>query len=157
MELKIVKLDAFKVVGVLYQGKNEHGEIGRIWQDFIPRMEEIKHFWNAMGEVSFGICEMPPEPIEPGVFHYIAAVPVSELTELPDGMTGKEIPAQKYAMVEAHGIGEIGQAYDFIIKQWLPTSGYQAVNAPDFELYPESFRDNSKDPLYIYFPITRKE
>lgn len=128
-----------------------------MWQNFIPRMKEIKHFTNVLGEASFGICHMPQEPMEPGAFHYIAALPVSELTELPEGMVGKEIPAQTYAMVEAHGIGEIGQAYDFIIKQWLPTSGYQAVNAPDFELYPESFRDNSKDLLYIYFPIKKKE
>ncbi|MCX5973179.1 MAG: MerR family transcriptional regulator [Coprothermobacterota bacterium] len=157
VESKIVTLDAFQVVGMLYQGKNEHEEISRMWQNFMPRMEEIKHFTNALGEVSFGICYTPQEPIEPGDFHYIAALPVSELTDIPEGMVGKEIPAQTYAMVEAHGIGEIGQAYDFIIKQWLPTSGYQAVNAPDFELYPESFRDNGKDPLYIYFPIQKRE
>jgi AraC family transcriptional regulator len=157
MEPKIVTMEAFKAVGMLYRGKNEHDEIKEMWQRFMPRIPEIKHYSDAMGQISFGLCSDLVQPAEAGEFEYLASLPVTTLGDIPQGMVGWEVPAQTYAMVEAHGIGEIGQAYDFIIKQWLPTSSYQAVNAPDFELYPESFRDNSKDLLYIYFPIKKKE
>jgi predicted transcriptional regulator YdeE len=101
MEPKIIKKDAFKVVGMQYVGKNEHGEIGQMWDRFIPRIPEIRHSSDAMGEISFGICHWLENPSEVGEFSYVAGQPVTELANLPDRMVGVDIPAQTYAVTEA--------------------------------------------------------
>lgn len=147
-EAKIVKLDAFKVVGMPYLGKNEHGEISQMWGEFMPRMHEIKHL--AGGEKrTYGLCS----PNKQGLVDYIAGLPVTELKDIPEGMVGKDVPAQTYVMFVANAISDIYATYDTITKEWLPNSGYQAGDGPDFELYPDTF-DAEEDPhLYIYFPI----
>lgn len=159
MEPRIVTMDVFKAVGMFYRGKNERDEIKEMWQRFIPRISEIKHRSSAMGEVFFGLCRDPePEQLaESGEFEYIASLPVTTLEDIPEGMVGWEVPAQTYAVVEAACTDRlIRQAYDFIIKQWLPSSAYEAANGPDFELYPEEFATNNNDTIYIHFPIQRR-
>ncbi len=155
MEPKILRKEAFKAVGMKYVGKNENNEISQLWDRFVPRMPEIRRL--SMKEDSFGLCYTLVDPSEPGEFSYIAALAVDQLTDIPDGMVGVEVPAQTYAVAESHGLGEIGQTYDFLIKQWLPTSSFEAGKGPDFELYPTEF--TTEDPhstFYIYFPIVPK-
>lgn len=157
MEPKILRKEAFKAVGMKYLGKNENNEISQLWDRFVPRIPEIRHLSAAMGEASFGLCYTLVDPSEPGEFSYIAALPVDQLADIPEGMIGVEVPAQTYAVAESHSLGEIGQTYDFLIKQWLPTSPYEAGKGPDFELYPMEFI--SEDPhstFYIYYPIIPK-
>ncbi len=157
MEPKILRKESFKAVGMKYLGKNENNEISQLWDRFVPRIPEIRHLSAAMGEASFGLCYTLVDPSEPGEFSYIAALPVDQLADIPEGMVGVEVPAQTYAVAESHGLGEIGQTYDFLIKKWLPTSPYEAGKGPDFELYPMEFI--SEDPhstFYIYYPIVPK-
>ena len=152
MEPKIESLDKFYVVGMPYLGKNEHSEISQMWQEFIPRIPEIKHI--APGpDISYGICS----PNAEGLVDYIAALPVAALADIPAGMVGKEVPAQTYIVFEAQGLEDIGPTYHRILNDWMPTSGYQPVDGPDFELYPETFDPGEPDSiLYIYFPIQKK-
>jgi predicted transcriptional regulator YdeE len=149
MQSKIVNLEKFLVVGMPYLGKNEHGEIARMWQEFIPRIKENQHI--APGpEISYGLCS----PNAQGLIDYVASLPVTSLADIPPGMVGKEVPAQTYVVFEVHGIKDIGGTYDKILKEWLPSSGYKPGDGPDFELYPETFDSDDPDSLlYIYFPI----
>ncbi len=152
MQPKIVSLDKFYVVGMPYLGKNEHGEITRLWGEFMPRFSEIKQL-KPGAEVSYGICSPNPE----GLIDYIAALPVSHLTGIPEGMVGKEVPAQTYVVFESHGIEDIGPTYQSILKEWLPNSDYQPGDGPDFEFYTREFiPGDPQSVLYIYFPIKRK-
>ena len=152
MEAKITSLDKFFVVGMPYLGKNEHAEIAQMWREFIPRIPEIQNI--APGpEISFGICSPNPD----GLVDYIAALPVTKLTDIPTGMVGKEVPAQTYVVFEAAGIEDIGPTYHRILNDWMPDSGYEPENSPDFELYPENFdADDPDSMIYIYFPIKKK-
>jgi hypothetical protein len=52
---KIVDLGEFLVVGMPYLGKNEHGEIAKMWGEFVPRIGEIKH-QTASVYMSYGVC-----------------------------------------------------------------------------------------------------
>jgi predicted transcriptional regulator YdeE/DNA-binding transcriptional MerR regulator len=152
MEPKIASLDKFYVVGVPYLGKNEHGEIGQMWQEFLPRIPEVQHLTPGPN-ISYGICL----PNAEGLVDYIAALPVTELVDLPQGMVGKEVPPQTYVVFEAQGIEDIGPTYHRILNDWMPGSGYQPVEGPDFELYPETFDSSDPDSIiYIYFPIQKK-
>ncbi len=151
VEPEIVNLEAFLVVGLPYLGDNEGGEIGQMWGEFVPRIPEIRHL--APGPaVSYGICS--PNPT--GLIDYIAALPVTRLEDIPPGMVGKQVPAQTYVRFEARGVEDIGPTYQRILKEWLPASGYQPGDGPDFEFYPETFNpDDPESTVYIYFPVQK--
>lgn len=151
-EAKIVHLDSFLVVGLPYLGDNENNEIGQLWEEFIPRIPEIRHI--APGpEVSYGICSPHPS----GLIDYIAALPVTSLEDIPSGMIGKAIPAQTYVILPAYGLADIGPTYQMIMEEWMPASGYKPVDGSDFEFYSETF--NPEDPrsvVDIYFPVQKR-
>lgn len=158
MEPRIIHKDEFKVIGMKYVGKNQFGEISQLWMDFNPRISEIHNLSPDpdFGDVAFGLCSCV-QGAEPGVFEYLACLPVSSIEEVPEGMVGKVVPEQAYVMVEAKGIKEIGSAYEFILKKWFPSSGYSAGDGPDFELYPEDFDiQNPESPVLIFFPVKKK-
>lgn len=150
MKPKITQLDKFLAVGMPYLGKNEHNEISQMWGEFIPRMSEIKHLGHGP-EISYGLCF----PNDQGLVDYVAALPVTQLADIPEGMVGREVPTQTYAVFEVQGLENIHSTYRFIEKEWFPNSGYQPGNGPDFELYPESFDLEKNDLLYIYFPVKK--
>jgi predicted transcriptional regulator YdeE/DNA-binding transcriptional MerR regulator len=148
MEPKIVSLEALKIVGMPYLGKNENSEIGQMWGEFIPRIPEIKHLAPGQ-EISYGMCY----PNDQGFVDYVASLPVTELADIPHGMVGRDVPAQTYVVFESHGLSDIHHTYRQI-EEWFPTSGYQPGTGPDFELYPEDFNpDDPQSLLYIYFPV----
>lgn len=155
MEPKIVTKDAFRVVGMRYVGKNKQGEISQMWGEFVPRIREIRHGVGEKQE-AYGLCCCPGDA-EPGVIEYIAGIPVAALKDIPEGMTGRDVPTQTYAVFEAPGLAGIHQTYEYILKEWLPKSSYRAGDGPDFEFYDESFNpDGPKSTIYIYFPIKSK-
>jgi hypothetical protein len=49
-------------------------------------------------------------------------------------------------------MGTYGEAYKFVVQQFLPKEGYTQVGAMH-EFYPKEFKDIEKDTLYLYFPI----
>ena len=148
MEPKIVTKPAFTVVGMKYRGENKNNEIAQIWQEFIPRMKEIKHTSND--EVSYGVCS-DLEDID--VFEYVAGMEVDSAAEIPEGMVSWGVPEQKYA-VFACTLATLHAAYEHAFQAWLPQSGYQRGDSYDFELYDETFEGDSEGSvLYIYVPI----
>jgi predicted transcriptional regulator YdeE/DNA-binding transcriptional MerR regulator len=150
MEPKLVNLDAFKVVGMQYIGSNEHSEISQMWEVFNRRSGEIKHL--APMEAAYGVCyEHPTERME-----YIAGFKVTELADIPEGMVGKEVPAQMYVVFPCHGLENIGATYHKIINEWLPQNGYLPGGGPDFEYYNDEFDEVAGNgTLYIYFPVKK--
>lgn len=151
MEAKIVHLDKFMVVGMQYIGKNEQGEIGKMWGEFIPRIPEIRH--TREGDESYGVCIDNPE----NGMEYIAGLPVTDMADIPRGMICKEVPAQDYVVFPSQGLDQIGATYHRILKDWLPESAYEATGGPDFEYYPPEFDPDDPDTiLYIYYPIKKK-
>lgn len=150
MEPKLVSLPAFKVVGLRYIGDNPNNEIGQMWGVFNQRCPEILH--QAPMEAAYGICY--PHPT--ARLEYYAALKVTELADLPEGMFGKEIPAQTYVVFPCHGLDQIGETYHKIIHEWLPANGYQPGDGPDFEYYGEEFNPvNDEENFYIYFPVKK--
>jgi predicted transcriptional regulator YdeE/DNA-binding transcriptional MerR regulator len=148
MEPKIVTKPAFTVVGMLYHGRNENNEIAQMWGEFVPRMGEIKHATGA--HETFGVCrDLEPE----GLFEYVAGLPVTQAEDVPQGMVSWEVPEQKYAVFPCT-LPTIGEAYAYANKTWLPGSGYERGDGPDFEHYDESFNpDEDGSHFHIYVPI----
>jgi predicted transcriptional regulator YdeE/DNA-binding transcriptional MerR regulator len=148
MEPKIVTQPAFTVVGMLYHGKNQNDEIAQMWQEFNPRMEEIKHVVNS--RVCYGVCG---DLEEDDTFKYVAGFEVSSTADVPEGMVSWQVPEQKYAVFPCT-LPTIHQAYEHAFQTWLPQSGYQRAQGPDFELYGEDFEPQVQDSnMHIYIPI----
>jgi len=100
MDPKIITKPAFKTVGLSYIGKNEHDEIGKMWGQFIPRINEPKRI---NPQVSYGLCFSEAKGAKEGEFEYIAAVEVADDKNIPAGMVYREVPEQKYAVFTHHG------------------------------------------------------
>ncbi|MEW6184104.1 MAG: AraC family transcriptional regulator [Thermodesulfobacteriota bacterium] len=154
MESKIVFKEEFKIVGMRYFGENKNQEIGQLWDQFLPRIERIPNRINPA--VSYGICFPVEGDKNDGAFEYIAAVEVSDLLDIPEGMAGKTIPAQKYAVFTHKGpVEKIPETYQAIYAVWHPKSGHELIKAPDFEYYDERFHPGNPEisELDIYIPI----
>ena len=82
---------------------------------------------------------------------------ISKLDDLPERYRWIELQEQSYAVFEHHGaLDTLGQTFQAIWKDWLPNSGYQAADAPEFERYSADFNaDTGTGLLEIWLPIKK--
>jgi AraC family transcriptional regulator len=161
MKFEVKRLEAWKVMGVLYKGKNENQELQDAWKEVGQRANEIPH--KRMNGNWYGVCEPLEESISDLDFEqayeirYVAGVEVTEVDQIPEGMDVWEIPRQEYAIFCHMGdVEKMGETYQLIYSKWLPESGYEAVHAHDFELYNEEFQPGKEDSkCYIYVPVKK--
>ena len=153
-EPKIEQKSAFRIAGLRYEGKNEHGEIPAMWDMFIPRIGELESIQS--GGV-YGIARSIPGMDASEGYEYLAGVEVRAGEPLPQGMVAWEIPAHTYAVLPAQDIPGIGPVNDHYEREWLPNSkDWEPGGDFMMEYYPPSF--GSQDMiLYLYFPVTRKK
>lgn len=120
-----------------------------LWDKFIPEIGKIP---GQKSEVTYGICCNPDGK---GGFEYIAGVEISKLDDLPDKYRWVEVQPQHYAVFEHKGsLDQLPQTFQYIWKTWLPQSGYQAADAPEFERYSEDFNPKlNTGVLEIWLPL----
>jgi AraC family transcriptional regulator len=149
MKAKIVKREAFTVVGLIHSGRNENNEIPQMWEALGPRFSEIRHV--AKPDIAYGVIGSFDE--ESGTFDYLAGIEVDRAADLPKGMASWEVPAGTYAVFTCT-LPTLGETHARIHSTWLPESGYERAPGPEFELYDEEFdpRDSSSK-MEIYIPI----
>ena len=123
--------------------------IPALWEKFIPEIGKIP---GQKSEVTYGICCNPDGK---GGFEYIAGVEISKLDDLPDKYRWVEVQPQRYAVFEHKGsLDTLPQTFQYIWKTWLPQSGYQAADAPEFERYSEDFNPKlNTGVLEIWLPL----
>lgn len=168
METKIIEKDAFKLIGM--ERKLRMAEIPvvipQMWMQFMSRVGEIKNRVDL--KTSFGLYEMDKMNEEWDVdsefdideeFTAFTGVEVTNFDMVPDKMVTRSIKKHKYAVFTHSGnIKDLPKSYDFIYKEWYPTSGYKFAAPFDFELYDERFNyeNPSKSEIDIYLPIKDK-
>ncbi len=174
MELETKNLPGFKVVGLLYTGKNENQEISALWGQFNERGEEL---CPRDTQVCYGICRVPgqealskgdhsPLGMEqqnmtdiPVDFEYVAGVQYKEGQPLPKGTVIREVPECTVAVFKHVGAADtLHQTYHNIYSSWLPASAYQPLEPGfDMEVYTDEFTFFAPDSvMYIYVPIKPK-
>ena len=108
--------------------------ISALWQRFVPWIGKVP---GQQGWETFGLCCNPDDD---GGFEYIAGVRVDHIGELPPGFTCERLPARRYAVFRHTGhISSIHETFAAIFQRWLPASGLQAADAPEFERYSADF------------------
>lgn len=151
MEPKFVNLPAFSVVGMKIRAKAQDSRIPKLWGEFVPRMGEIPHL--AESQVSYGLSDNMDE--SSGEFDYVAACKVNRVDAVPEGMVRVDLPDQICAVFTTT-LSKIGESFQEIYGTWLPRSGYQRAEGPDFEVYDEKWdSDDPKSEFYLYIPVKK--
>jgi AraC family transcriptional regulator len=141
---------AFLVAGL---GERIHCENGAVipglWYRFNQTVDGIPA---RIGNVSYGVCCNADDA---GNFDYIAGVEVADFSDLPREFSRVRIPAQKYAVfTHADHVATIRRTISTIWNHWLPASGHEAADAPNFERYDEKFDPKTGNGgLEIWVPI----
>ncbi|MDQ3200941.1 MAG: GyrI-like domain-containing protein [Pseudomonadota bacterium] len=124
-------------------------DIPDLWEKFIP---EIGNIPGQKNEVTYGICCNPDGQ---GSFEYIAGVEIDKLDDLPEKFRWVEVQPQQYAIFEHKGsLKTLPETFQYIWKTWLPQSGREAADAPEFERYSEDFNPRlNTGVLEIWLPL----
>jgi AraC family transcriptional regulator len=147
---QLITKPAFTVVGLLLHTQPMSPEIPALWDKFVPRMGEIPH--QAAEHVSYGLMgRFDPAT---GMFDYMAGNPVTQVNQLPVGMSRWDLAANTYAVLETTLSG-IGETMNYLYQTWLPASNYYPVDAPSFERYGEAFSP-ANPVVEIYVPVKQK-
>jgi AraC family transcriptional regulator len=126
---------AMLIAGVGDRFSHENGAgIPGLWQRF---HQYVQNFPGRIGQVAYGVCCNGDDA---GNFDYIAGVEVPDFADLPREFSRVRIPEQKYAVfIHSDHISSIRRTVNTIWNQWLPSSGFQIADAPNFERYDEKF------------------
>jgi len=159
-EIKIQSHPQMTVIGLLYHGKNEAGEIPQLWGKLMKRQGEIENRDFSV-QAAYGISIMGPDYDETMVFDYIAGFAVKrEPKELPDGMGKFVIPEGDYAVITCPSLDWISKAFD-AVHRWIRESKGYVIDHSDgnfnFERYGEEFApDMGSTKFTIHVPVKEK-
>lgn len=128
-----------------------------LWSSFMPRRKEIQ---NAIGSDLYNI-QINPEnfDFQPNTpFVKWAAVAVENFEVIPDEMETLEIPEGLYAVFNYKGDqSNAASFFNSIYTKWLPNSGYELDNRPQFEILGEKYKNNdASSEEEIWIPIQLK-
>ncbi|WP_175830974.1 AraC family transcriptional regulator [Burkholderia cepacia] len=123
--------------------------IPALWQAFIPYIGTLP---GQVGDVTYGVCCNPDAD---GSFEYIAGVEVTSRDRLPAPFRWVELAPQRYAVFEHAGhVSTLHRTFYSIWNGWLPTSGFKAVDAPEFERYSGDYDPvTGAGVLEIWLPV----
>jgi AraC family transcriptional regulator len=119
------------------------------WQRFGPHIDNIP---GQVGKVAYGVrCNSD----DSGDFDYICGVEVSDFSDVPAEFARLRIPPQRYAVFRHRDhISGIRRTMNTIWSKWLPESGHEVADAPDFERYGEEFDPRTGNGgLEIWVPL----
>lgn len=114
----------------------------RIWQTFMPRHKEITHV-KTPGYYSVQVYEegMRVEDFTQDTkIEKWAAIEVTQVDSLPEGMEVCILPEGKYAVFIHKGpANQFDKTAAYIYGEWLPGSGFQLDQRPHFEFMGEKY------------------
>lgn len=120
------------------------------WQD----LQALLPLPSQQGAITYGaMCGSDPQA---GVFEYLAGVEVEAFEDSDPELGRMRVPAQRYAVFTHRGpVTTLRATWEAIWREWLPTSGEQPANTPDFERYdPARFDIESRaGEIEIWFPL----
>jgi AraC family transcriptional regulator len=109
-------------------------DIPRQWDDFV-KLGELP---GQVGKTAYGaICGGDPKT---QTMEYMVAVEVKSFDAIPKDLGRMRVPAVRYAVFRHDGnVATIQETWKQVFEGWLPKSGMQSAQTPDFEVYGEQF------------------
>lgn len=150
---KIVTHRAFRVAGLSERySMNDIAGIPAQWQRFVPHMLSLARGHGR--QTTYGVCYNTDET----GMDYMCAVEVNDFGDVPRELTRLSIGEQLYAHFTHRGhVTQFRRMWQAVFNEWLPTSGYEIVQAPDFERYGEDFDPmRGEGLLELFVPVRKK-
>ncbi|MBB6454052.1 putative transcriptional regulator YdeE [Salirhabdus euzebyi] len=154
-EAVVVNKEAFKAVGLKWEGTFEEagaGEIRKVHAQMQERLNEIQHVVNP--ETLLGLS-YHARPDGKGFTHY-AVVEVEKIEEVPTNMVSLSVPTLSYAKCGHKKGQDISQSYNNIYA-WIASQGYKENNVDHlthFEKYPMKQDPYTEEPEFeILIPV----
>ena len=158
MNYKIVKKDAFRIVGVKRHYKmdieDNFMEVPLFWQEtfqsgMIPKISKLN---NQEPSAILGVSTC----MNGKDFDYYIAVASDK--ETPESLFEYTVPKCTWAVFESIGPmpNAIQDLQKRIVTEWLPTSGYEYADAPDIEVYLEGDNMAADYRCEVWLPIEKK-
>jgi len=138
MKPQMTHIEEKKLVGTHVHTSLANNNIPKLWNDFMPRIEEIANnrntgYYEAHPYDSSFAMENFTGEME---FEKWAAVEVVGVDSIPTGMKAITIEGGEYAVFEHKGkMNNIQLSFDYAYGTWLPNSDYEIDNRADFERY----------------------
>ncbi|MBN1402101.1 MAG: GyrI-like domain-containing protein [Anaerolineae bacterium] len=148
MEPKIIRREAFTVMGVIGHFASAAEDFGPLWEKvFVAFQDRIAAL--SAGEGYYGVY-LDSDHTQP--LDYLAGMAVRETLEIPQGLHVRQVPAALYAVFTC-SFPKLGATYGRIWDEWLPSSRYtQDTSALGFDYFPPGMA--SGDPsIKIWLPI----
>jgi predicted transcriptional regulator YdeE len=149
MEARILRRNAFNVLGAAQAGQLGTFNYGEIWEkQYMPMDASVKphsvdggYYGMTLGEGDHLI--------------YLAGMAVEGVEQLPEGAVLRVAPAAEYAVFDCT-VSTIGATWQAAYGQWLPASDYELdTGAFDFEFYPPHSGEGEMK-VEIWIPVKAK-
>jgi AraC family transcriptional regulator len=159
MEPEIRARSRFAVVGISRNFNprvpNARAQLVTVYPELQSRLGEIG---NRVGGHRFQFVDAFPNEPPDRIFNFAACVEVADLERMPEGMVGRWIDEQQYAVFTHKGQGsEIYKTVEYALGSWLPKSGRKLPEgAPSFELYDERYSGGPDSVCELWLPVSRQ-
>jgi AraC family transcriptional regulator len=157
MNPKIIDSPERKFIGMKLKMTYAENKTGQLWGTFMPRRHEVKNrihkgYFSLQGtDSAFTMYDKTFDR----PFVKWALVEVSSFDFVPEGMEKFTLQSGKYAIFlhKGNSIPAFIAKVQKILGEWLPSSGYQLDNRPDFEVLEENTRNNPDAEEEIWVPL----
>ena len=145
-----------KLVGLRLTMSLSMNKTRELWQNFLRRRNEIK---NQVGSNLYSIQVYDDHYFKTfsphSTFEKLAAIEVTNFSEIPGGMEPFTLPSGLYAVFLHRGAASTGPAtFNYIFSTWLPNSEHHLDNRPHFEVLGEKYKNDDPDSEEeIWIPI----
>jgi AraC family transcriptional regulator len=134
-------------LGERYNGETSKG-IPAQWQRFTP---QIGHILGQVGWTTYGVCCNSDDD---GNFDYICGVEVESFSDLPAELARVRVAASRYAVFSHRDhVSTIRRTVNTIWNKWLPESGHEIADAPNFERYENFDPKKGTGTIEIWIPL----
>jgi predicted transcriptional regulator YdeE len=156
MKAQIISKPGFSVIGIEGCGKSNEGSkwIKPLWEQAHRRHREVEDLIELDGE-AWGLMSATGEYLAAWKDEgkYLAGWEMKANKKPPAGWSIWKMPRQTYAVVPCT-MATYGEAYRYVVQQFLPKEGYVQAGALH-EFYPREFRDIEKDTFHLYIAVKR--
>lgn len=122
-----------------------------LWDAFLARLDDVRH---RVSTVGYGVIR--PESPDSDHLVYDAAVEVSRIDSVPEGMVRFDLPGATYAHFTHRGpVADLNLTVNYVYSTWLNNSGHRHAYGPDLEIYGAEFDPTGPDSVMGYaIPIS---
>lgn len=131
---------------------DNNADIAGQWQRFLKVQGKVP---GRIGTAAYGVCCNFDDN---GNYDYLCGVEVRDTSDLVSTWTRLRLKAQRYAVFVHRGhVASIMNTWNGIWN-WMPESGHEAVEAPQFEKYGEDFNPATGEGGFeIWIPVENKK